>query len=461
MTYRTIGGIIDLFIITGPTPADVIRQYWTLIGNPLLTPYWSLGFHLCKWDYGTIANLTAVINSMKAADFPWDVQWTDIEALYEKRIFTYNNETWAGLPELVEQLHAENKKYISINDPGISVDMSKGNYSTYWTGIEDDIYIKWANGSGHIIGSVWPGLTAFPDWFHPKIFEWWFRELSTWNKTLPVDGLWIDMNEVTSFTYGSIDGCHEYLDNPYYVPKIFKDYLWAKTICTSAMHYGGQREFDLHSLYGLGMAMATNYALTKMTPERPFILTRSSFPGSGNYTAKWGGDNFATYDDLYYSITDILNFNIFGFSLTGDDLCGFIYDTTAELCTRWFELGAFNTFMRNHNNNNSRAHHPSAFNPDITKIMKGTVIRRYRMLPYFYTLMFESHIRLQTVVQPMFFQWWKDPNTHPIDTQLLLGDAMLIVLVTQEGHREVYGYFPDSNNYWYTIRLAKQSQCFS
>jgi alpha-glucosidase (family GH31 glycosyl hydrolase) len=32
LTYTTIGGIIDLYIFTGPTVENVIEQYWDIIG---------------------------------------------------------------------------------------------------------------------------------------------------------------------------------------------------------------------------------------------------------------------------------------------------------------------------------------------------------------------------------------------------------------------------------------------
>jgi len=48
ITYRTIGGILDLYYFIGSTPSDVISQYVEVIGKPFLPSYWTLGFHLCR-----------------------------------------------------------------------------------------------------------------------------------------------------------------------------------------------------------------------------------------------------------------------------------------------------------------------------------------------------------------------------------------------------------------------------
>ncbi|KAL3320297.1 hypothetical protein Ciccas_001033 [Cichlidogyrus casuarinus] len=443
LTYRTTGGILDFFVFTGPSPQQVVSQYMELIGKPMIPPYWSLGFHLCRYGYKNLDQVREVLERNIDAGIPIDVQWFDIDYMDAQKDWTTDPENFAGMGLFIEEtLHETYEmRNVLIVDPAIN---NIEDYEPYEKGIEMGIFINDSRTGKPIIGQVWPGDTLFPDFSNPATKQWWGDSAKKFHTQVPFDGLWIDMNEPSNFVDGSKTGCDpkSKLDNPPYVPQIIGGTLYSKTLCPSAVHYNNTH-YNLHNLYGYMEAKMTNEILREIRPNRrPFILTRSTFSGSSRYTFHWTGDNFSSWDDLVASIAQILNFNIFGIPMVGADICGFNGQTTDELCLRWSQLGAFYPFSRNHNTINSHPQDPAHLKPDSTKAIRDAIRFRYFLLPYLYTLFHQANTKGFMVARPLAFEFPQDISTYSIESQYMLGSCILVSPVTEEGVTSIFAYLP-------------------
>lgn len=76
ITWRTLGGSIDLYFFDGPTQAEVTKQYQTgAIGLPALQQYWTFGFHQCRWGYKNWTEVEAVVDNFAAFEIPLETVW--------------------------------------------------------------------------------------------------------------------------------------------------------------------------------------------------------------------------------------------------------------------------------------------------------------------------------------------------------------------------------------------------
>ncbi|XP_041960066.1 lysosomal alpha-glucosidase [Alosa sapidissima] len=446
VTWRTIGGILDFYVFTGPDPSAVIGQYLEVIGRPAMPVYWAMGYHLCRWGYKSSNATWDVVKTMRNYGMPQDVQWNDIDYMDGTRDFTFDPVAFATLPDLVKDLHRHDQKYVMILDPGISSTQPSGSYWPFDEGIKRGVFIN--DSDGHtLIGKVWPGLTAFPDFTDPVTQEWWFENLQKFHALVPFDGLWIDMNEPSNFVDGSLNGCPETpFDAPPYTPGVLGGSLRSKTICASARQKLSSH-YNLHSLYGLMEAKASSSALERIVGKRPFVISRSTFPSQGRYSGHWLGDNRSQWKDLYTSIAGMLTFNLLGIPLVGADICGFSGQTNEELCVRWTQLGAFYPFTRNHNDMDAQAQDPTVFSPAARTAMKEVLLLRYSLFPFLYTLFHHAHASGHTVARPLLFEFPTDRHTYEIDKQFLWGKSLLVTPVLEPGVEYVAGYFP--KGLWY------------
>ncbi|KIJ28877.1 glycoside hydrolase family 31 protein [Sphaerobolus stellatus SS14] len=205
LQYRLLGGTLDLYFFSGPSPTSVIEQYSLVVGTQTWIPAWAFGFHLCRWGYTSVNETRSVVARMRAAGVPLETMWNDIDLYKAVRDFTTDPVSFNGdeVKEFIEELTANHQHYIPIVDAAIAKQVNKTDiYDPYTRGTELDVFIKNPDGTEYV-GQVWPGYTVFPDWFAPNTQQYWSEAFKNWSATVNFSGIWLDMNEASSFCDGS------------------------------------------------------------------------------------------------------------------------------------------------------------------------------------------------------------------------------------------------------------------
>lgn len=70
-------------------------------------------------------------------------------------------------------------------------------------------------------------------------------------------------------------------------------------------------------------------------------------------------------------------------------------------------------------------------------------------MPYHYTAFFDAHTNGCSVMRPMFFTWPADDASLLIDSQWMLGDAIMIAPILQQGTDTSPAYF--TAGMWYDL----------
>ncbi|KAG9193790.1 alpha-glucosidase [Alternaria panax] len=528
LEYNTIGGVIDLYFMAGSKPAEVSKQYADIAGYSAMYPYWTFGFHQCKYGYWDVNMVAEVVGNYSTAGIPLEVMWTDIDYMYLREDFTTDRERFplSKMRELVQTLHSRDQRYILILDPGIHA--VGGQYVTYKKGHDMEVFHKAADGSD-LLGLQWPGEVAWPDWFAPNTEKWWTGEIqANFNPEngIDLDGIWVDMNEASSFCQdvttcnprqqaidqnipphpanpprpntgrpipgfpasfqpGSTLEARDSEDIPERSDPVevrasksvsprqssngnmkgFPDREWFKpayqinshlgdisrqTIPMNTTNYDGTWQYDTHNLYGHMMAVTTRESMLARRPAlRPFVLTRSTFAGSGRKVAHWFGDNYSAWDDYRISIRQMLSFvSMHSMPMVGSDICGFNGQADQYMCARWAVMGAFQPFYRNHAANDAVQQEFYQW-PVVAEAAKKAIATRYKLIDYIYTGLYYQTKEGTPMINPLFFLYPEDTNTFGIDLQWFYGDALLISPVITDYSDTVTYYLPKDTFYDY------------
>ena len=467
--HRTIGGIINYYITFGNTPDEAISNIHQIIGRPTIPPFWSFGWHQCRWGYGSTYNLKEVNNKYDYLQIPLDALWTDVDMMENSRNF-HLAYSYSDMPKFIEELHNIGRKFIPLVDYAIP----KTNEDKYYVmGVNNNAFIMSNYTKSILETAVWPGRSAFPDFFTKSGVDLWFTGLNDYYNLLNYDGMWIDMNE-PALLYVLEYGAAEYAStkllmnidlniysNLPYIPGYRSGHydIQSKGISVNAYSHENDPKNNYYTMYNVRPLISkkqvkiTNDFL-RSVKKRPFIVSRANTIGHGKYGFHWLGDNVSTFEDLYYSIAGIFNYNIFGIPMTGADICGFHEDSTDELCARWHNLGALYPFSRNHNEIYKKSQEPFAFFENGVKkktlnAATNSIRFKYSIIRYIYSQMMLISIGEKgSYFKPAFFEFINDDvlyQSYYMNRYIMAGSCLYYIPNLQKNQWKFNGYFPNWN----------------
>ena len=444
-----------LYVITGESAYDVVKQFRKIIGTSYIAPKYAFGFGQSRWGYKTAEDIERVVRGYRDHQLPIDMVYLDIDYMQDYKDFTVNAERFPAFEQFVQKMKAEKIHLIPIIDAGVKIE--KG-YEIYEEGLEKGYFCKREDGSA-FVAAVWPGWTHFPDVLNPDARAWFGGkyELLT---SLGIDGFWNDMNEPAIFyseegiralnqavsDHVKTFGADAMVDNPDAIPFEARGIL--ERIQNNPEDYkrfyhnvnGTMVRHDLvHNLYGYNMTRAAGEALRKIAPDKNMLLfSRSSYIGMHRYGGIWTGDNQSWWSHILLNLKMLPSLNMCGFLYTGADLGGFGADTTRDLLLRWLALGVFTPLMRNHTALGTREQECYQF--EQIEDFRHVVGVRYRLIPYLYSVYVKAAERGEMYFRPLGFDFPNDRRAVETEDQLLLGDeAMIAPIYTQNvSGRTVY-----------------------
>jgi len=415
-SHRSYGVVVDdealdLFLIGGRDPAQIIERYTQLTGRSPEIPLWGLGLWVSKAYYSTPDEALAVAAKLRQRKIPCDVITLDGRAAWDVQTrfdFKWDAQRYPNPAASLARIKAHGLRvcvweypYVSIHSPLFDELASKRYLLTRETG--DPYVFAWDTS---------PGTSPFGHVLTP----------------LPESGI-VDFTNASAFAWWR--DAHEALFKAG-IDVIKSDF--GEHVPNDAVAANGDRGRRLHNVYPLLYNRCVFEATRKFggKDSPPMVWGRSGWTGSQRYPIQWGGDPQSDWEGLAASIRGALSWGMSGVPFHASDIGGFYGSTqpSPELYVRWLQMSVFSSHMRVHG---IGAREPWAFGEEAENIAREWIGFRYRLLPYLQSVIAHSVASGMPVMRAMPLAFPATALTRGYETQFMCGDALLVAPIISAG----------------------------
>src|SRR5690554_2604639 len=423
-SFEAPDGPFVYYFIFGKDYKDILSQYITLTGQPIMPPKWALGFSQSRGLYTKEAQDLEVAAEFREREIPIDIIYQDIGWTQYLQDFEWREGNYTNPRQMLSTLSEQGFKVILSQDPVIS----QVNKKQWEEADKLGYFVKDARtGKSYDMPWPWGGNCGVVDFTIPEVADWWGEY-----QQKPLDdgahGFWTDMGEPAWSNEEDLDRLH-------------------------MQHHIGMHD-EIHNVYGLTWDKVVKEQFEKRNPgKRVFQMTRAAYAGLQRYTFGWSGDSgngndvLEGWGQLQNQVAVGISAGLGGIPFWTTDIsgnCGDItdYPAMAELCTRWMQFGIFNPLSRAHHEGDN-AVEPWMFGEVAEKNSKAAIELKYRLFPYLYTYSREAHYSGLPIMRGLFMEYPYDEQAVEVEDQFLFGEELLVAPVLRKGERVKRLYLPE------------------
>ena len=110
---------LDVYVIEGESPRDVIRQFRRLIGRSYVAPLWAFGNGQSRWGYINAEDVREVVRLHREGGIPLDMVYLDIDYMERFKDFTVDSERFPDFAGFVKERKEQHIRLVPIIDAAV------------------------------------------------------------------------------------------------------------------------------------------------------------------------------------------------------------------------------------------------------------------------------------------------------------------------------------------------------
>ncbi|MBN2387970.1 MAG: alpha-xylosidase [Anaerolineales bacterium] len=395
---------LEYYVFGGPTPKETLEQYTALSGRPALPPAWSFGLWLST-SFTTNYNESAILGyleRMRALEIPVSV--VHFDCFWMKELtwcsFLWDKRNFPDPAGMLERIRAAGARVCVWINPYIAEASPLFNEGT-----AENYLLRRPDGDVYQIDLWQPGM-GLVDFTNPAARQWYAGKLKTLVE-MGVDTFKTDFGERIPTEVRYHNGSDPERMHNYYA------YLYNQTVFELLEEVRGQDE--------------------------AVVFARSATCGGQKFPVHWGGDCSSTYPSMAESLRGGLSLGLSGFGFWSHDISGFIGTATPDLYKRWVAFGLLSSHSRLHGNDSPRL--PWLFDEESVDVLRYFTRLKTHLEPYFLDAAGEAHEHGWPMLRAMILEFPADPACQYLETQYMLGSALLVAPVFDPSGEAIY-YLP-------------------